>query len=260
MEKKIWWGNFDFKDIKIGHWKIGPLELMICKLTNEWRIYSNTSDNYLADYAEFKPLDAVIEEFGEVKRFAVSQTGSSLYFMPLLADRPIIARPETPFYVSPYDDVSIYISSPLWLRIVNDASKTKLIELPIYRPSDTWFGDSTIKGNFCYASKTHARIRLEDIPKRVYRAATAIKIKNKTSEPLLVERIKIPVPNLSLYVTEDVNFSTEPMVFTKETKEDMAKVELLRGPNYQSGAAKLLSEPRIPFEKNMVMRVFNSIF
>jgi len=51
---------------------------------------------------------------------------------------------EQPLGVPPGEQASVYVSSPLWVRIETGKPAKLLCELPTFRPSDTWFGPNTI--------------------------------------------------------------------------------------------------------------------
>jgi hypothetical protein len=259
-EKTNWWGQFDFSSERMARWQIGPLDLTIERQDNEWRLVTSSPRDFLEETAGVFYISKLEDQVdGKIRRYACKGGETSLSVMPMLADRSIIARPETPFFVPSSEEVFVYISSPMWLRVSIKDGKRILEELPIYRPSDTWFGSSTISGELCYATKTHARLSLSYITERPYRATTAVKVDNNTKEPLLVERIKIPVPNLSLFVNEKGNFWTESLKFLKDTGDDHAQVNIYKRPIDAAGKVSLVAPPRAKPAKNIVMKVFNSI-
>ena len=56
----------------------------------------------------------------------------------------------------------IYVSTPLWVRVDVHDPPQFLQEIPVIRPSDTWFGPSTREGELGYAGRTHGRLNFEN--------------------------------------------------------------------------------------------------
>jgi hypothetical protein len=128
-------------------------------------------------------LDAEDEHL-QISRYSVRQTESQVSLQPALADRPVVSRPEDPLYVPPGESVTLYLSTALWILIELAESDRLLQELPSFRMSDTWFGPSTVDGEFCYATRTAGRVRLENVPRRYHRAVTPLRIRNTAKDAL----------------------------------------------------------------------------
>jgi hypothetical protein len=154
----------------------------------------------------------------------------------------------------------VFVSSPLWVRIEVGDPPVKLQEIPIVRPSDTWFGPTTMEGELCYASRTYARLNLENIPVRVHRAITQIIIDNKADTQLLVERLNLPVPFLSLFEASNGFLWTEAVAMIRTRDTGMAAFQIGKRPPEEASAAKLVSEPREKPDQNMVIRAFGALF
>src|SRR5690606_271541 len=149
-----------------GHWKLGPLHLWVARFKNEWRI-SNTSshdpdDRTIEVESPFKGHTSIPKDI-EIARFGGKETGSSIRFTPALADRPVVIRPEMPFYLPSNDEVTIFVSTPLWLNVTVQPNSRKLFSIPILHLSDSWFGADPTEGELCYAARSKAKLRFEDL-------------------------------------------------------------------------------------------------
>jgi hypothetical protein len=89
----------------------------------------------------------------------------------------------TPLYVPPAEIATIFVRSPLWLRIEVGDALIALQEVPMLRPSDTWFGPTTMEGELCYASQTYARLNLEKLPIGPHHAGTQVTIQIEGHNP-----------------------------------------------------------------------------
>jgi hypothetical protein len=236
--------------------------LWITRFSNEWKVVWYAKDDPL-DYS----FETLVPYGGEIpvdnikmNRYGLKKTSDTVILSPSLADRPVVARPETPLYVPSDEQVTLYISTPLWVQVEVGASPRLLQEIPVYQPSDTWFGPLTTEGELCYATRTSARLRLDDLPVRYHRAVTGVFIRNKAKDPLFVDRLKLPVPHFSLFKTRDGLYYTEAVTLEREPSGDNAELRLGRKPHKEAGDTEKVASPREPLEKNLVTRTIQSLF
>jgi hypothetical protein len=260
----IWWGSFNFVEGQTGVWQIGPLRLAVQRLQREWQIAYQQNPHFQEDIQDWK-LDlqapAIDEaDYASVTRYLFDRTPETLHVMPVLADRPVITRPVMPFSASAGKTVTFFVSTPLWVSITVNDPPQKLQEIPIQRPSDTWFGPSTLEGELCYASRTYGRINLENVPMRWHRAVTKVFIDNRVNNPLLVERLSLPVPYLSLYATADGSLWTQSVTMVRTRDTGMATLQVRDDLPEEAKDARRVGGPRQTPEKNMIFRAFGSLF
>ncbi|MFA7553435.1 MAG: hypothetical protein WCY88_04220 [Spongiibacteraceae bacterium] len=259
-----WWGEFYFDDNHNKEWQIGPLTLLVQRSGNTWHIaYESINDpdegDTLYSVTAHGALPASLEENS---RFVLPDDDGLLTIRPLLADRPIISRPFTPFSLAAGAAVTLYISSLLWVELsVGTEHKKTLISIPILRPSDTWFGSSTMDGELCYASNTHCRMHLSELLPRPHRAITPVCIHNKADSTLLVERLNLPVPMLHLYQsTVSGQLWTPSVKLVREKAGEIAKLEVNHKAPPEAVESILLNTPRLYPNHNVLFRAFNAVF
>ncbi len=265
----VWWGDFLLEEGQAGCWRIGPTTLWIYRASHEWRLlHRQESDPHTSAVEVTLPLpeDAVaaLLEFAtqdlEIKRYSSPQTEASLRITPALADRTVIVRPDTPFYVLPGEAVTLYVSSPLWAGIRVGPAYNLLCEIPTHRQSDTWFGPSTQDGELCYASLTTGRLNLDRLPFRPHRATTPIEIQNRASDTLLLERVRLPAQHLSLYQSASGYWWTETVVLERESDGELAALSIEKAPPREAGPTSRISPPRISSKGNLIVHAFSSLF
>ena len=142
------WGTYTVAPGEVRRWRVGPLTLWIQRLEGEWRVAYLSPDDPEASATEAavvddRGLDLLDQE--HVQRFAVAGARGEISLAPALADRPVVARPERPFCLPAGAEAVVYVSSPLWV-VLSTAQDVQLMEIPLARPSDTWFGPSTREG------------------------------------------------------------------------------------------------------------------
>jgi hypothetical protein len=157
------------------------------------------------------------------------------------------------------ESVTLYLSTPLWVRVELVESGRRPTEIPSHRMSDTWFGPSTREGTLCYATRTAGRLRLDRLPRRPHRALTPLTVQNRTAEPLALERIQLPVPHLSLYVTVDDAIWTDPVTMTHRTKGEGAAVQVREGPPSERPAAESIQAPREDTRHGLFTSTFSAV-
>jgi len=187
-------------------------------------------------------------------RFLLRSGEDDIRISPQLADRPVVTRPLTSTELLPRESATLLVSTVLWARIGIGARP--LAELPTLRPSDTWFGPNTIRGELCYASQTRARLHMNNVQVSAFRAVTPITIRNDGDDNLKLERINVPVPHLTLYC-DGTRFWTSALSVVREENLDTAKLHIEASPPPH---AITVAPPRRPIRGGVFDRAVNLLF
>lgn len=261
-DERAWWGRWSFALGQTRHWRIGPLDLWIQFLGREWLVRRSRGDDPL-DESLAVASDLAVDESRtlEVDRVVGEPSMSELSLSPRLADRAVVVRPRDAFHVLEGCTVSLFVSSPLWVAIeIGDVGGELLLEMPTFRPSDTWFGPSNLSGDAAYAVSTSCRVDLDGLPIRPHRAVSPLRIHNPGPGRLTFERLAVPVPNLSLYRGHDGRLWTEALaVRHRDEGGGLADIELRPGAPEEAGEAEKISAPREDATEG-IFRVFDALF
>jgi hypothetical protein len=245
-----WWGRFPVAEGQGGVWRVGPLELTVARRRHDWLVGSREQDESQETELERRlevrcpAAAAELPELPEVRRFAARESSAELEVTPVLADRPVVSRPDVPFHLLGDDEVALFVNTPVWVRLAAGQPARTLVEIPAGRPSDTWFGPSTMIGELCYAGRTSARLHLENLPSRPHRAITPVLLRNRARQALLLERLNLPVPNLALYWDGNGGLWTQSVVVERQPDGKLAQVRLEEGPPAEVPAAEEVSPAR----------------
>jgi hypothetical protein len=256
-----WWGNFTLQLGDQLYFRIGPCALWIERLAHELRISSLQHEDPLdtqlsvASTAEHMPEGLALE----AQRYAAADGIQQIALEPALADRPVVVRTHEPFHVLAGERATLYLTTPVWIRISAGAQRKRMFELPCYRPSDTWFGPNTREGQLCYSATTTARLSLDELSMRPARAVTRVDIVNDAPSLLALDRINVPAPALSVFAAPDHRLWTEPLVIKREHDGAIRGVTIARGPADEVRDAVLLSGPRQGDESNLFSRAFKAL-
>lgn len=257
-----WWGDFELAPGSAGRWTIGPLRLWAEHHPREWRIAYRNDGDPRDDSSRVEtglPLGQAEPE-AAVERYSFGETSAHLAVVPLLADRPVVSRPELPLFVPPQQSITLYVSSPLWLQLRGGDQAVLLREMPVVRPSDTWSGPLTELGGLCYHSSTMALTSLDDFPFSPWRAVTPIRFANRADDTVAVERLSLPVPYLSLFQAPDGTLWTQAVELEHRADAALNLAQLGSRPPREAGGAQRLAAARSHADRNLLAKAFGSLF
>lgn len=267
MNFSSWWGRHTIEPNRTDLWQLGPVRVWIQHSAHEWRVAWHYRGDLLDSAVrsvpgaagEPPPPDAKIVNcvFGSAAR-------EDVLFTPCLPDRGVIVRPQTPLYILPNEKVTLYVVTPLWLRIempATSAGPSKLIqELPTYRLSDTWFGPMSTLGELSYSNNAPAYLDLKEVPLRLHCAISAVSIRNSGHDSLRLERIKVPLPRLSLFYSPRTGFWTDSFSFERRDGSEMASIKLEGQPPAEAAPSQFVTGPRQILAENTAVRAFSALF
>lgn len=268
---KPWWEPVALERGETRFWEIGPVRLWATRMAQEWRVSTRTGpDPLAADLSVAPGAGPPVDDDAAVTRYGFGDTPRLARLLPATADRPVVVESNSPFVVPGGEEVTLFMNGVLWLRfgVSESRSPTRpgldlppdpLLEMPFFRPSDTWFGRSTTTGELCYASRTAARFDLDKVPRQPHRAITRIQIRNRASRELLLEKLKIPVPHLSLFADESGHLWTESVTLEREEVDGTAKIRISDRPPDLAGRTTLVAGPRVSGRPGLLERAFGNL-
>lgn len=254
-----WWQPRDLSANQCWHLAIGPLSMYLERTAGEW-LFSHQHQTEQDEVHSFvqEPLDSWPESLTP-NRYVFQQSPSRCQLLPCLMDRPVVVKTRQPVFIPPGESINFYLSTPVCVRLML-GSDVILLELPVLRLSDTWFGPSTQIGELCYAAKTHARHNLAELPLRPHRAVTPLKVTNRSNEMLNIGKISLPVPMLSVFAREDHTLWTEAVTLEHHTDQSLAKLKIERKLPIGISTAQRISSARQRPESHTLVRAFTGIF
>ena len=240
------WGSFEVPAGTAGRWRVGPLSLHIQRLPHEWRLTAEHGPDPLAlDRGLELPLAEEEEPASELTptRFAVGRGSDRIVLAPRLPDRALLTRFEQPLVVPASEQTQVYVTSPLWVRVDYGPKDRELLEVPSFPLSDAWLGPSTMVGELAFAAEIPCQTELDRIPRAPARAITAAWVDNRSSEPLEVTRLSLPVRRLGLFEDGD-ELWTSDIRLTRQGGDDMAEIDVTLGAPECAPKAVRVAPPR----------------
>lgn len=229
-------------------------------MPGEWRLAWQSHGEEATDVEVGGPEPAEsVEMAGKLLRVVADRIAGRLRVEPRLADRAIVARPETPFRLLPGSEICLYVSTPPWVALVFDGDVGQAVELPVRRLSDTWFGPPTEAGELCYSIRTRARLSRQDIPLECGRVLTKVRIKNSATETLSLERLSLPMPSLSLYADDAGCLWTQRVDAESDREGKTVRFDIGQGPPAEAEGAEALAGPRHASHRNVLVRALDGL-
>ena len=257
-----WWGDYNLELERWTEWQIGPLTLFAQVKRGErlfgWKAANDPFQDTLSIAVPCS--ETPDPEDYKFSRYAVGNINSPLALQPRLGDRPFIVRPDSELFLLPAQTAVLFVSTVVWVATFLDDGSDEacvLLEIPARRPSDTWFGPSTLEGELCYASRTSARTDLDSIGPRPHRAITPVEIKNLGSDSLPIDQLRVPVPALSLYHDRNDRLWTDTVRFVREEGERAASMTVPEASAHLPEGRTLLAPPRAPVEAGTIVEAFS---
>ena len=254
-----WWGEVVVPSNAQARWRLGPLTVWLQRLPNEVRLaWRSQEDAFAYEVARLGPPEDLRDD-PNMQRYCFGQDLERVRVQPALPDRPVVSKPEKPLYIFAGEQVTLYLSFPLWLSIEAGAPARRLLEVPTLRLSDTWSGPSTQEGGLCYASRNFGRLAVDEIGARPYRVLTAVHLQNQALEPLCVERIIVPLPHMSLFQDAAGVMWTESLTLAAAEARGPLQPSIGRGPPPEARQAQLVAEPRLCARRSPLARAFGNL-
>jgi len=243
---QAWWGDFRFEAGGSRCWHLAGLDLRVSRNEREWQVETLRSAMQHEDEQEWSldepsllPLEAA-----SPGRHLFDRTGPLLRLLPALADRSVVIKPVNPLYIPGGQSAVIFVSTPLWVQLRVEHATTPLADIPVIRPSDTWFGSTPVQGRLCYGTKVFGRTELALLPLRPFRAVTPVTIRNDAADTMPVERICMPVPLLDLYSAGDGRLWTPGLLVDRQAGARTPRVRIDARLHESAGVVRLINRAR----------------
>lgn len=259
-----WWGALVFAEDGARYVRVGPFELWLERRHGEWTVHTRAGTDprdavlMIDRDADDDDVPDVPENGAPAQSLALHPEANTVLLRPRLADRAVVFSPSRTLIVPARGRATLYATSPLWIEVATHDGG-RLFEAPLWRASDTWFGD-TADGELCYASRLHATRDPGELLRLPHRAVTPLDIANGTDEPLTIERISVPLRSLTLFRDAEGQLWTESVRLEPDRGAGLADVTRSGAAPAQARGAEKIAEPRDLHGLHFTARVFRGLF
>jgi hypothetical protein len=253
---KALWDPFPIKAGGVVYASLGPLELWVRRVGDDWYIAHRRPESEVRACAP-KALQPTrtLDEL-PWSRWVSSRPAGRIRLVPALPDRAVVVRPKFPLKVPSGESVLFYVNVPLWVRVaVGDEFEQSLSEVPSIVLSNTWFGELT-GGELCYALKTKALRDLEEVSNRPYTATCPVTVENSAPTDLDFQRICLRVEHLHVYRGARRLWTNQVEVFFKG-EDFTSQVNVLKYAPTLEATSERLCAARQPVERSLLAKSFS---
>lgn len=232
--------------------RIGPLGIWIKHIHDEWDVAVkriDENDEEADSYYESRLAETDVDTL-EWQRWVAGDDEGVFKIEPVMPDRSIIVRPETSFSILPSRSALLYVSIPVFIRVLVGKSRSLLCEFPSVVLSNTWFGETT-SGELCYSLLTRARRTVLKEQARPHRAVCPVRIENVSSGQLAFTRLCLRVGHLTIFRRENQLWTNEVKVIF-ESSDGVSRINYAGGAPQVSEAGEILGNPRTPLTKGII--------
>jgi hypothetical protein len=249
------WGELEIADAAIRPVPVGPLELEISAVENELRLAVRRrpgSRSVARAEVEVDPDGVVIEESRSAprwSRWALSAPPRRIVVAPVLPNRPLLLAPEEDFTLLPGAEVRIYVRVPACVGVRlpkgREAGPRLIQEFPTVDLPSTWFGDY-FDGELCYWIPTRAGRSPPAALRGAHVVCCPIQIRNRSEEPLQVEKLVLRVRYLSLFEDQAGALWSDETRITYRGGGEFSRLRWSGKPPPEAPQARKLEPPREP--------------
>lgn len=253
-----WWGEFEIELGGSRYWRIGSLSLWVTRLEHEWQVAHRWSSDPFDETYELERRDVELPRELERHRYLFVDSGTKLRLTARVADLPVVARPEQPLVLPAGESARLYVASPAWVELSAGKPAVAFAELPVWRMSSTWFGEDKLEGSVCYATRSRASLQ----PVRTNRSPrilTSVDLRNACDVALRVQRLALPLPQMSLFCGANDQLWTEATGVNYDP-EVVEPALIESAPPKEAGAVTRISGSRKDRHQNMLARALAVAF
>ncbi|MEX2607403.1 MAG: hypothetical protein WD708_08665 [Kiritimatiellia bacterium] len=174
---------------------VGSLSVYATQQEGDWIVGIHRGE--AGDDKAFHTLSGEAPDGTAWRRLGSVDEMPELHIRPAFPNRPVVVRPEFPYTIIPGEKVCFFVGVPVSICLFSPA-EVKLLEEPIVKLSNTWFGVPT-EGELCYAMRTLARREGEHLDFGPTRVVCPVRVRNQTKETMMFERLCLRVKYLDMY-------------------------------------------------------------
>lgn len=257
-QKSDFWGQqkLDAGDWLL--WEAGTLRLWTQRLVqHEWRVATRRAPEEKSELAVGQS-----EQSGDDAswtRWAFKEEDPRFQVVPVMPDKPVIVRPDSPIRIPRGNEVTFFVSIPAFLQLhIGPAREIFLHEEPTVVLSKTWFGEPTA-GELCYALRTGASRDLDGIKKGPHRAVCPVVIRNRSEEELNFQKICIRAMHVNVYRGAS-RLWTEQIDVSYLGKSNFSEIAFSKDPPAFEPTHGILGEARETAPRGFIKKSFDSLW
>ena len=253
MNPQNFWNKYEFADGQILLFKAGYAELFVKHISNGWLIKNRVVDQPCHELQVEEVKE--IEDDSDLFHF---QTGKShlLHVVPALPNKSVVFRNTKNIKVSPGQLANLYFRIPLTIQFYFQEVKeeTRLLEIPLQRLSDTWFGEAD-NGEPAFSIGSNYDKTFDEVQVTSWEAVAPVEIVNNTASLLDLQRLILRVEDFSLFLKNGQLLSNQISIDFKG-QEHAGSVNLTTRKEIHGQKPTQMAKPRSNDSRNLLRKSF----
>lgn len=192
-------------------------------------------------------------------RWSSGEQESTLRIVPAMTDRNLVVLPDPPLLIPAGRRPKFYLSLPLMYQLYIGNSKKAFYEFFIEPLTTTWFGSNTRRGELCYEIDSPLLNDPDELPVIPHRINLELRLYNRDSEHLNVDKINLPAQFLPVYRVDGLHYWTNALTITNEKLTDELSLHYGKGVPCRHEQLQLVNEARLRSEARTIMRALEAI-
>lgn len=253
MNPLSFWKKYQFAENQTRLFKAGYAEVSIKNIRNGWLVRTRITD---------KPSDELmVEEIADLADEADVlhfYTGKSneLLLVPALPNKAVVFRNNKNIKISASESASLFFRIPLTMQFYFQELKdeNRLLEMPLQRLSDTWFGDID-NGEPAFSIGSNYDQSFAEVRATAWEAISSVEIINNTAGVLDLQRLILRVEDFNIYLKSKQLLTSRATIEFKG-QEQAGSVNLGVWKEIHGEKPVQLAKPRTSDSRNLIRRSF----
>ncbi len=253
MNSRSFWNKYTFAVNQTLTFWAGFTEIGVKRVPNGWLVKSQSTAQPTDNLMVAGTMDLTDEQ--DVFHFYTG-ISNNLLIVPALPDKPVVFRNNKNLKISAGESANLFFRIPLSIQLYFEEIKdeNRLVEIPLKRLSDTWFGEID-NGEPAYSIGNTYYNSLSEIDLKYWEAVIPVEIINNTSGTLDLQRLILRVEDFNLYRNDNYILSNYVNIEFKG-QEQVESVSLSTSDNIHGDKFQIIANKRLSDSKKLLRRSF----
>ncbi len=253
MSPKNFWKKYPFAVNQTRLFKAGYTEVYVKHLYNGWLVKSQITDHFIVDLLVEDIAD--LADDSDVLHF-YSGKSNEILLVPALPNKAVVFRNNNNIKISAGESARLFFRIPLTMQFYFQEVKdeTRLMEIPLQRLSDTWFGEID-NGEPAYSIGSNYDKSFPEINAMAWEAVSSVEIINNTAGVLDLQRLILRMEDFIIYLKNNQLLTSHATIEFKG-QEQAGSVNLSIWKEIHGEKPVQMAKPRSSDSRNLLRRSF----
>jgi hypothetical protein len=250
---RSFWKKYQFEVNQTRLFKAGYSEIAVKHIQNGWLVKSEVVDQASGDLL-VEEVDELVDGPNVLQFY--TDNSNELIAVPALPNKAVVFKNNKNIKISAGESANLFFRIPLTLQFYfkDEKDENRLMEIPLQRLSDTWFGDID-SGEPAYSIGSNYYKSLKEVDARIWEAIASVEIINNTFGVLDLQRLILRVEEFNLYRKGD-QILTNYITIEFKGQDQAESVSLSTRDDIQGKNIVLIAKSRLSESRKLLRRSF----